>query len=92
MTVCNNQSSQIFINGLTYLYNMYSTLKVGEKVFIIRNSKDEPIKTFVKEVIMTPTPDRTEMIHSGMYDIHGFGEMFGQQLKKIKDEEELLTA
>lgn len=71
---------------------MYSTLKVGEKVFIIRkSSKDEPIKTFVKEVIMQPTPDRTEMIHSGMYDIHGFGEMFGQQLRKIKDEELLIV-
>ena len=70
---------------------MYSTLKVGEKVFFIRKSScDKPIKTFVKEVIMQPTPNRTGMIHSGMYDVHGFGEMFGEQLRK--EEEEPITA
>jgi hypothetical protein len=69
---------------------MHSTLKVGERVFIIRkSSKDKQIKAFVKEVIMQPTPNRTGIYHSGMYDIHGFGEMFGEQLRK---EEELLTA
>jgi len=71
---------------------MYSTLKVGEKVFIIRkSSEDEPIKTFVKEVILKPT-EHSGMLHSGMYDIHGFGEMFGEQLRKIREEEEPITA
>lgn len=66
---------------------MYSTLKVGDKVFIIRkSSSDKPIKTFVKEVIMLPTPNRSGMLHSGMYEVQGFGEMFGEQLRKSGDE------
>lgn len=69
---------------------MYSTLKVGEKA-IIRKSSDEQIKTFVKEVIMQPTPNCKGLYHSGVYHVHGFGEMFGEQLRKIKDEE-LITA
>lgn len=71
---------------------MYSTLKVGEKVFIIRKSSDEKIKTFVKEVIIKPTPNHTGMYHSGVYHVHGFGEMFGEQLQKIEEEELTLTA
>ena len=90
--MCNKQYLTIFINGFNHLYNMYSTLKVGEKVFIIRKSSDKQIKTFVKEVIMPPTPNRSGMLHSGMYDIHGIGEMFGDQLRKIEIEEEPITA
>ncbi len=41
---------------------------------------------------MPPTPNRSGMLHSGMYDIHGIGEMFGDQLRKIEIEEEPITA
>jgi len=80
---------------------MYPTeLKVGEVVILKRKSSDEQIKAFVKEVIMKPTPNHSGLYHSGVYHVHGFGEMFGDNIHRTGEsisekqmrEEELLTA
>lgn len=80
---------------------MYPTaLQVGEVVILKRKSSEKQIKAFVKEVIMQPT-NHTGVYHSGVYDIHGFGEMFGDHIHRtgetisesqMREEEELLTA
>lgn len=81
-------------------------LKVGEIVILKRKSSDKQIKAFVKEVIIQPTPNHTGVYHSGMYHVHGVGEIFGDEIHRTgetlsekkflsmieAEEEEILTA
>lgn len=57
-------------------------LKVGEIVILKRKSSDEQIKAFIKEVIMRPTPNHSGVYHSGMYHVHGIGEVFGDEIHR----------
>lgn len=62
-----------------------TNLKVGEIVILKPKNNELPIKSYVKEIIMPPTPNGLGTYHSGLYSIHGFGEMFGDEIERTNE-------